>query len=464
MLDFSPIRERKMTVNELVAGLARADLARLTNEMVDKELGLIAGCGDADVVFEPSDPGANDVHAVNPDEVTMPWTLGHVIVHATASSEEAAALAVELARGVPLHGRSRYETPWREVTTIALCRARLEESRRMRLASLEMWPDTPHLDVMADLWAGMAPVHAVGRFMLGLMHDDSHLGQIAEIVRKAHASMPAMPQWSEGDLDVNGACMHYHRTGQPGSNKPALVLAHGFSDAGMCWLPLALELSSEYDVVLPDARGHGGSARVKADEALDMAADLAGLIQGLKLELPVIGGHSMGASVSAQTAARYPDLMRGLILEDPAWFLPKNEPKMAERPANDPNRDWLKMLKGKSVEEVMVYCRKNSPTWGEIELRPWAESKLVFDPGFLDRRQMPEMGGWAEAAKAIRCPTLLITADVTKGAIVSAEAAALAVSLNPLIQVVCIEGAGHSIRREAFPAYLAAVKNFLHGL
>ena len=69
-----------------------------------------------------------------------------MIVHTTASSEEAAFIAAELARGVEFHGRSRSEVPWETVTTIEQCRHRLEESRRMRLATLQIWPDEPDLD------------------------------------------------------------------------------------------------------------------------------------------------------------------------------------------------------------------------------------------------------------------------------------------------------------------------------
>jgi hypothetical protein len=111
-----------------------------------------------------------------------------VIVHTTASAEEAAALAAELARGVQPHGRSRFETPWQTVKTIAQCRRRLEESRRMRLTSLEMWPDEPHLDDIYEAWPGGPQVNAMSRFVLGLMHDDSHLAQIAGIVRQAQTA------------------------------------------------------------------------------------------------------------------------------------------------------------------------------------------------------------------------------------------------------------------------------------
>jgi hypothetical protein len=185
MLDFAPVRDKTITIDQLCAGLTVDGLRRLTGEMVDAMLGLIAGCTDADVVFTPDDPEAEDTYASDPDEVSLAWTLGHVIVHTTASSEEAAFLAAELARGVPYReGRSRHEVPWQSVTTIEQCRHRLEESRRIRLASLDLWPDPPHLDNYFTTRSG-ARYNAIVRFVFGLSHDDSHLGQIAEIVRQA---------------------------------------------------------------------------------------------------------------------------------------------------------------------------------------------------------------------------------------------------------------------------------------
>ncbi len=185
MLDFSAVRNHELTMAELCAGLTVADLRALTNEMIDTMQGLIADCTDADVVFQPVDPKADDPYAASADEMDAAWTLGHVIVHVTASAEESAFLAAELARGVPNHGRSRYETPWESVTTIAQCRQRLEESRRMRLASLDLWPDQPHLDLTYSPWASAGEINCVTRFVLGLRHDDDHLEQIAEIVRQS---------------------------------------------------------------------------------------------------------------------------------------------------------------------------------------------------------------------------------------------------------------------------------------
>lgn len=180
----SPLLHKRASLAELAAELTPADLRRLTNEMLDAMLEAIADCRDEHVTFIPHDPNAHDPYAAG-EEAAQPWTLGHVIVHTTASAEEAAFLAAELARGVPNHGRSRYEVPWQQVTTIEQCRQRLEESRRMRLASLDLWPAPPHLEVTHTPYPSVGALNAIGHFLLGLLHDDDHLGQIRELVQQA---------------------------------------------------------------------------------------------------------------------------------------------------------------------------------------------------------------------------------------------------------------------------------------
>ncbi len=188
MLDFAAVRRGEKTIADLAAGLTIADLRALTNEMVDHQLAQIAAASDADVVFTPSDPGANDTYAANEADRNISWNLGHLVVHVTASSEEGAFIAAEMARGIEPHGRSRSEIPWQSVTTIAQCRQRLEESRRMRLAMLDVWPDKPYLDLTTQQNPSAPALNAIGRFLRGLSHDDSHLAQIDEVVRQAQAA------------------------------------------------------------------------------------------------------------------------------------------------------------------------------------------------------------------------------------------------------------------------------------
>ncbi len=188
MLDFGKYQRKEISMMEIVHDLNHDDLYQQTNEMIDKILGLIAGSDDYDVTFLPQDPSAFDNAAVSEKEVAMPWTLGHVLVHTTASAEESAAIAAELARGVPFRGsRSRSEVHWTTISTIDQCIHRLEESRRMRLASLDMWPDKPDL-TNSLVNHRSEEINAIGGFMSGLSHEFGHLDQIGDIVTQAHYS------------------------------------------------------------------------------------------------------------------------------------------------------------------------------------------------------------------------------------------------------------------------------------
>ena len=185
MIDFGPLRRREASLQDLAQGLSRADLAKLTEEMCNSQLASIVDAVDEDVVWVPDDPEANDTFAARPEDVGLSWTLGHVVVHTTASSEESAALALVLARGLTVEGRSRYEVRWEQATTVEFIRRRINESRRMRLSMLAAWPDQPHLDNFYAPYEGRPPMNALGRFLSGLAHDDSHLEQMRKIMAQA---------------------------------------------------------------------------------------------------------------------------------------------------------------------------------------------------------------------------------------------------------------------------------------
>src|SRR5947209_20441227 len=113
-----------------------------------------------------------------------------------------------------------------------------------------------------------------------------------------------MMEWETAEIGANGIRIHYYRTG---GQKPPAVLAHGATDDGLCWTRLARVLESEYDVIMPDARGHGLSEAPETGyTSEDRAADIAGLIEALRLDKPAIGGHSMGGSTAFYVAANYP--------------------------------------------------------------------------------------------------------------------------------------------------------------
>jgi DinB family protein len=190
VIDFGPLRRHEASIQDLAAGLDQDDLGRLTREMCTLQLSAIEDAADGDVVMVPDDPDAKDTYAARAEDVGLSWTLGHVVVHTTASAEESAALALVLARGLEVVSRSRHEVPWEQARTGAFIRHRIEESLRMRLAMLAAWPDKPHLDNFYSPYEGRPPMNAMGRFLGGLAHDDSHLEQMRKIMGQARELRP----------------------------------------------------------------------------------------------------------------------------------------------------------------------------------------------------------------------------------------------------------------------------------
>ena len=275
-------------------------------------------------------------------------------------------------------------------------------------------------------------------------------------------------------MRANGVRQHYWRTGE-GSGKPALVLAHGATDNGLCWTRLARALESEWDIVMPDARGHGLSEAPEEDySAGARAADLAALIEELGLGeriKPVVGGHSMGAATTLRLAAERADLVRAAILEDPGlrmgertggdWGRREQEEAEARRERMRWNAEEAKAL---GREGMMARARERNAHWHEDEVGPWADAKLQVSERFSLARRGQERPDWRELLPRIECPTLLIVADSERGGIVTAEAAEEARRLNPSLLVRRVDGAGHSIHRDRFEEVLSAVKEFLAGV
>ena len=133
----------------------------------------------------------------------------------------------------------------------------------------------------------------------------------------------AMSNWTTGIYEANGINIHYVRTG---GSKPPLVLLHGLTASGACWIPLARALEGEYDVVMPDARGHGNSsAPLHGYRYEDHASDVVGLMQSLGLAAPILMGHSMGGMIAAVVASQLGRVIRGVILADPTFLSPQRQ-------------------------------------------------------------------------------------------------------------------------------------------
>lgn len=183
LIDFQLVLSKEKTLLDLADQYRRADLAAALNSYVDTTCQVINDLDDESLTYIPFDPEANDPYAATEAERHAGWNLAHLVLHVTASAEEAAAFSSLLARGVAIGGRLRSEGDWREVTTHAEVISRLEESRRMCLAYLDTWPDNPDLvtvRIMPESFKLPAP-NAPVSFLFGLMHWHNHLEQFRKV-------------------------------------------------------------------------------------------------------------------------------------------------------------------------------------------------------------------------------------------------------------------------------------------
>ena len=111
--------------------------------------------------------------------------------------------------------------------------------------------------------------------------------------------------------DANGLHLYYeiHGEGRP------LILLHGGLGSGEMFEPVLPQLTADHQVITVDLQAHGRTADI--DRPLDpslMADDIAALIGQLGLDKPDLMGYSLGGGVALFTAAKYPDLVRKLVV------------------------------------------------------------------------------------------------------------------------------------------------------
>jgi pimeloyl-ACP methyl ester carboxylesterase len=280
-----------------------------------------------------------------------------------------------------------------------------------------------------------------------------------------------MSERVEGSVLANSIQIHYSRiTPPPRKTSPlrrsrpplSIILLHGVTDNGACWNRVADSLCKDYDLILPDSRGHGMSDAPEMGYGVDdRTADVLGLIQELKLDRPVLLGHSMGGETAMGVAALYPEAVRAVMLEDPPWpgrFWGSTPEERSDRAAQ-----WgedIRKQKELSAEALIEKARQEHPTWPLSELQPWAESKQQVSP-FIANMVLAPRRRWNDYVRQAECPILLITGDLDLGAIVNEQTVKEAAMFWKNGRAVHIPGAGHSIHRDQFDPFLRAVRDFL---
>jgi pimeloyl-ACP methyl ester carboxylesterase len=278
--------------------------------------------------------------------------------------------------------------------------------------------------------------------------------------------------WVEGDVVANGARQHYYRTG---GDKPPLVLLHGILAGGRYWTRVARALEQDHDVIMLDARGHGGSEGIASGLSYELlAADVAGVIRALGLARPSLLGHSMGGVTAALVAARYPELVRAIVIEDAAW---RDSARMEAAAQSEGYRAWLdsylaylKRLKTQTHKERLVAALGQLPpgtaVWPEEEYVPWVEVQAALDLDLV--RHGPAVAAMlrletplSEVVKRITCPILLLTGNPARGGSGDPAVVQEIVAAWHGGRHVPFADAGHLIHLDQFERFIAVVRDFL---
>jgi len=263
-----------------------------------------------------------------------------------------------------------------------------------------------------------------------------------------------MSNWTSAVCEANGIDIHYLRTG---GSKPPVVLLHGLTGSGACWSTLARALEAEFDVVMPDARGHGNSSTpLSGYRYADHARDVVGLLQGVGLAAPVVLGHSMGGMTAAVVASQTAVTVRGVILVDPTFLNPQRQREVYESDAVEQHCRLLSLDRADVLAQARIRHPHRRPEIIELVAEARMKTRIrAFDV------LTPPNPEYYQIVSAIDVPILLVIGD---DGVVSLETARELQNVNPRLRVEQIQDAGHGLPYDQPERFEVVVRTFLRSV
>lgn len=262
-----------------------------------------------------------------------------------------------------------------------------------------------------------------------------------------------------------------------------ILFFHGVGRRGRDFAPLFSSFAHDRPFWAVDARGHGASDRANGSYYIkEHAQDAIGVLEKITQSgtTPVvIFGHSMGALQAMAAAMLRPDLVRGLILEDPPG------PRfLATLETNPYHHLFLAMQRfagcplptaelARQLAEVQLPGATSSTSIRLGDVRDMASLRLsasclkqvdpaVYDP-LLAKNWLLGLD-FDTMLKGIRCPVLLLAGEESRGGMLPVtEAERIASGVADCLWVR-FPNTGHLIHWTATEACLANVHSFLESL
>jgi pimeloyl-ACP methyl ester carboxylesterase len=258
------------------------------------------------------------------------------------------------------------------------------------------------------------------------------------------------------------------RLGESGSR---VVFLHGLFGQGRNWMTIAKGLADRHRVTLVDLPNHGRSAWTEHVDHLDMARQVAAV---LETEGPAtVVGHSMGGKVAMVLALTRPELVEGLVVADMspvdygdeadttggviryARILLDLDLSGVER-REDADRLLAERVPDPTIRAFLLQNLRRDAGDGPAAWR-WAANLEAID------REGRVLAGWPAEALAGHEPyagRVLWLAGETSDYVQPAYDDAMR-RWFPHYRKVTIKGAGHWLHSEKPEVFLAALRRFL---
>ena len=248
--------------------------------------------------------------------------------------------------------------------------------------------------------------------------------------------------------ELDGLKLYYERAG---SGDPELVFVHGWCCDRTAFQQQLDHFARTNAVTALDLRGCGRSDRPDDGYAIsDFADDLARFCAEVKIDKPVVIGHSLGGMVAVELAARYPSVPRALVLVDPGPIDPlPNTVKIFSA--------FAEQLAGPSGEDVRREWVQDMGARDE-ELARRIVELMCAAPLAIATAVIRGVIGWNGVGALALCtvPTLLLRSFLGD----SPDAVRLR-TIKPDLEVGITVGAGHFHQLEVPEQVNAMIERFL---
>ena len=263
----------------------------------------------------------------------------------------------------------------------------------------------------------------------------------------------------------------YYDSGGGQPNEPPILLIHGASLRAEDWENIFPRLATRYRVIAYDARGHGKSGRAQSYTLPELADDAARVLREIAKAPAIVIGHSIGGATAYVLAAREPELVRALVLEDP-WLARYHDGIWRAElfraldgvVAKSDDLPALRAAVGRMP--LPVPGPRGERTVAEVRGFYSAERLATYyaavDPAFVKELTRPEPVGTkaiADARGKATQPVLLLAADArVDSALAEGEADRLA---SDGAQVMRFPGVPHRMHGLKPEVFLEAIEPFL---